>query len=412
MKIIHHVKTAYTGISTNKSRSLLTILGIVIGIASIMIVMSLGQGAQSLILGQIEGMGSNIVTVQSGKKTNNPSDAMGRIMDALKEKDVNALRRPANVQGIKDITPTVFLPTTVNYEGEKISTGIFGASEMVLDILREYPEQGSFFTAEDIRQKSRVAVLGWEVYEDLFGRSDAIGQTIRIKGQPFRVIGIFPNTNKASFFSTKSMIIVPYSSAQQYLTGQDYFTEIIIQVEEGFSMDRVVADIEATMLESHGIDRMDDADFHVVTQKEIVDSISTVTDILTWLLASVAAISLLVGGIGIMNIMLVSVTERTREIGLRKALGATEGTILYQFLFESIILTAIGGVIGIILGGAFSFLVSIFLSNVMNLDWKFEFPIFAAFLGLSVSALIGLVFGLYPARNAARKSPMEALRSE
>ena len=205
---------------------------------------------------------------------------------------------------------------------------------------------------------------------------------------------------------------MPYTTAQLYLLGIDYFHEIIVKAESQEAVLRTVRDIELTLRENHGITDPEDDDFFVTTQEGIVEQVQIIIGSLTAFLSSVVAIALVVGGIGVMNIMLVSVTERTREIGLRKAVGATEGDILSQFLFEAVILTVVGGIIGIILGTGLSFLASFVLTAILGVTWIFVFPITAALLGLFVSGLVGLVFGLYPARQAARKSPIEALRYE
>lgn len=412
MTLKHSFNTALSGLGTHKSRSALTILGIVIGITAIMLIMSVGKGAQSLILNQIQGLGSKTIAVVPGREPKGPSDFAQIFSDSLKESDLAELKKRSNVPTLGEIMPVVFGGETASYGNETYRLTIFGASELMTKMFDISPAIGTMFADEDIKSRTDVAVIGAKVKEELFGSSDALGQKIKIKGRNFRVIGVLPKKGQISFFNFDEIAIVPYTTAQQYIFGIKYFHRFIIQAESETALSRTVRDIEATLRSTHGVANHEKDDFFVETQADIAARLSAVTDILTLFLISVAGISLLVGGIGIMNIMLVSVTERTREIGLRKAIGATEKNILTQFLLEAIMLTVVGGTVGIILGAALSFIASLLLSGIVGLDWEFTFPLSAGFLGLGVAACIGLLFGLYPARQASLKSPIEALRYE
>ena len=406
------VQTALGGLHTNKTRSALTILGIVIGIMAIVLVMSIGEGANSLILGQVQGLGSKTMFIVPGKDSEGPSNFSSMFSDSLKEREVQALLKKANVPTLADLSPMVMVPGSISWKGDTFLPTTIGSSEIMREILDLRVEKGEFFSREEMRQNENVAVIGQKAREELFGESEAVGEKVKIKGQTFRVIGVLAKKGRTGLLDVDEAIFIPYTTAQKYLMGADHYNEVIARATSEESVKRTVRDIETTLRELHNISNPEDDDFRVHTQEDIAERIGSITGVLTALLASVAAISLLVGGIGIMNIMLVSVTERTKEIGLRKALGATDKDILLQFLLESIILTMIGGVIGIALGASLSFAASLVLSKALGVSWAFVFPIQGAILGVGVSLVTGLIFGIYPAREAAKKSPIEALRYE
>jgi len=387
-------------------------LGIVIGITAIIIVMSLGQGAQDLILNQVQGMGSRTVVVIPGREPKGPADSAQIFSDSLKERDLALLRNKINVPTASKVMPILFGGETGSYGGETFRLTIFGASEDIPEFFDLAPEQGIFFTAEDIRSRADVVVIGDRIREELFGSADALGQRIRVKDRNFRVIGILPKKGQVSFFNFDETAIIPYTTAQQYIFSIKYFHRFFIEADSEATIKRTVEDATQTLRNAHSITNPDKDDFFIQTQADLASRLGVITDVLTLFLVAVAAISLVVGGIGIMNIMLVSVTERTREIGLRKALGATDRDILIQFLLEAMMLTGIGGCIGIILGVSIAFGASLVLTRVIGFGWQFSFPLNATLIALGVSTGIGLVFGIYPAQQAAKKSPIEALRYE
>jgi putative ABC transport system permease protein len=409
-----NITTALKGVSANRSRSLLTILGIVIGITAIMVMMSIGKGAENLILNEIGGLGAETIVIRPGREPMGPSDIGSTLFsDSLKNRDLDFLRRKENVPELIDIMPALVVPGPVSFEGETFGPDILGGSaEFFSKAFNVFTSEGVLFDENDIKANASVAVIGPEVKKELFGESNAVGENIKIKNRRFRVVGVLAEKGQVSFLNFDRIVIIPYSTAQLYLLGIDYFHEIILKTTSPDVVDRTVHDIEITMREAHGITDPEKDDFFVVTQQGIVEQIRVILGALTAFLSSVVAIALVVGGIGIMNIMLVSVTERTKEIGLRKAIGATNKNIMTQFLLEAIILTLVGGIIGIILGAILSLSAGIIISQVLSVEWEFVFPISAVLLGLGVASVVGLIFGLYPARKASQKDPIEALRYE
>jgi putative ABC transport system permease protein len=414
MKLGHIFTTSYKALYTHKTRSALTILGIVIGITAIILIMAVGYGAENLIIGQLSGMGAEIIVVRPGREPKGPSDfAEALFSDSLKERDVMALKNKSNIPGLQAVAPAVIVPGSASYMGETYKPTVFGwTASMMEDLFDIKASEGVFFDDVDVRQKSSVAIIGAKVKKELFGNSDAIGKNIKIKNRNFKVVAVLEQRGQVSFFNVDELVLLPYTTAASYLLGVDYYHEIIVKAETPEAVARTVRDIEITLREMHNITDPTKDDFYVETQQGLVNQVKIITGVLTLFLTAVVSISLVVGGIGIMNIMLVSVTERTREIGLRKSLGATEKDIMTQFLLEAVTLTTTGGIIGVILGAILSFLMSIILTQVAGLDWGFSLPLIAVVLGFGVSAGVGLVFGIYPAKKASEKSPIEALRYE
>lgn len=351
MNLYSTFRTALRALRSNIGRSLLTILGIVIGIVAIVLVVSLGQGARELVLGQIQSIGGNILVVRPGRPPEGPSGFAETILaDSIRERDVEALRRSDNAPGVASVNPALLVSGAMTYQDQLYRPMAFGwTAEAMVDFFNIFPAEGDYFTPDDIQRRAKVVVLGSRVRQELFGDSQALGEFVKIRGQSLRVVGVLPPVGQISLFNADELALIPYSTAQKDLLGINHYHELMIRVKDWVDPNEVAEDIRATLRDLHGIDDPKKDDFFVLTQQDIVARVSTVTRTLTIFLVAIASIALVVGGVGIMNIMLVSVIERTREIGLRKAVGATNQDIQRQFLLEAVLLTGSGGVIGTVL---------------------------------------------------------------
>ncbi|MCF7830376.1 ABC transporter permease [Candidatus Gracilibacteria bacterium] len=400
------LEEAFSALTVNKVRSGLTILGIVIGIGSVIAMVAIGQGAQDSIQDSIKSIGSNLIMVRPGFQRGSGGVRSGRgSAQTLTQKDADSIAK--EIPLAQSVAPEISRSYQVTAKSKNTNTRTIGTVALYSKIRNIEMETGSFISDQNVRSLSRVAVIGPTTALDLFGEgSNPIGNKIRINRIDFTIIGVTKAKGESGFGSSDDIIYLPISTAQRFLANDDYVSMISIQTENQEEMTMLQEQITELLLRRHNIGDPTLADFSVVNQADIVETASSIAKTFTILLASIAGISLIVGGIGIMNMMLTTVTERTREIGLRKAIGAQKRDISTQFLMESVILTFFGGLIGIILGAGISFAVEKLANISTNISLS------SVFLAFCVSAVIGIVFGYYPAKRAAGFNPIEALRYE
>ncbi len=413
MNLINPIKISYKNLMAAKFRSFLTVLGIIIGIASVIVVMAVGAGAQQLILDQVNSVGSNLIAVLPGasEEKGPPAQVFGIVTTTLKQADLDAVLKKKNVQNVVSASGYVSGVGIATFENNSISKSFQGVSADLPNVENIDLESGRFFSQEENAGLARVAVIGANVARDLFNDQDPIGKVFSLKNVNFVVIGLVEKKGGGGITNSDETILIPLLTAQKLLLGIDYLNFIRIKIDSLENMDRAVAEVEYTIRARHNIKNKEDDDFSVRNTAQALATITNVTNVLKYFLIGIAAISLVVGGVGIMNIMLISVNQRVREVGLRRAVGAKSSHIMTQFLIESAFITLIGGLIGILMGITFSFLVSVVI-NALGYSWQFLISLTSIFIATIVSVAIGVLFGIYPAYKASEISPTEALRYE
>lgn len=406
MNLTNLFKIALQALNGNKFRGFLTMLGIIIGVAAVITMLAIGQGSKRSIQDQISTMGSNMINIRPGGEQFGGVRRSAGEMQTLKLEDYQAILNEAEY--ITAVTPEVSTSGQVIFGANNSPTSAYGVNTAYLGIRKYAIAQGEMFTDEDIRTSAKVCVIGQTVVENLFTNGeDPIGQTIRFNKIPFRVIGVLESKGDNTMgMDQDDLILAPYTTVQKRILAITYIQSMAVSAVSEDATEDAIASIEDVMRRQHKIGVNDEDDFNVRSQKELISMMSSTTDMMTILLACIAGISLLVGGIGIMNIMYVSVTERTREIGLRMSIGAKGFDILMQFLIEAVLLSVTGGILGVIIGVGSSFLVK----NILS--WPIDIQIYTVVLSFLVCTITGVFFGWYPAKKAADLDPIEALRYE
>lgn len=397
------IQTSLQALRRNVLRTSLTMLGIIIGITSVILIVSIGRGAVAFITNELSSFGTDYFQINPGE--NNTSTFTGT--NTLTLKDVEAIENDVSITNINKVVPLAMATAIVSANGEEDSLSITGSTAEVIEILRPEIIYGEFLTEEHDLTSERVVVLGSEAAETFFGEdTNPVGERVRIKNTPFRVIGVAKSESALAGSILNRSVYVPINVVFNEIQGEERIQEIDISVHDENQINQTIEDVEALLRDRHKIEEGEDDDFRITSAQDILTTIQTITGLLTTMIAAISGISLVVGGVGVMNIMLVSVTERTREIGLLKAIGAKERDILTQFLIEAVVMTMLGGIIGIILGIAGAYIIA----KAVNIPFVLDFV--AILIAVGVSSAVGILFGYYPAKRAAKLSPIDALRHE
>jgi len=396
------VKSAIASLKANVLRTSLTMLGIIIGISSVILIVSIGQGAVSFVTNELSSFGTNVFSINPG------SGAFSSVAgaDTLTLDDVEAIGQDESLTNVDKVIPVANSTAEVSANGENKTLIINGTNQDAIDVLKPEIIEGEFLSEDNVLEKDRVVVIGVDAVKDFFGEdASVVGETLRLDNKSFKIIGVARSDSALAGGFLNNSLFVPLEVAKEF-SGGERIQEIDVRVINSDAINQTIEDVELLLRDRHNIRDGEENDFVISSFQDILSTVQTITGLLTAMVAGISAISLVVGGVGVMNIMLVSVTERTKEIGLLKSIGAKQKDILTQFLIEAMVMTFSGGVIGVFIGVGGAFLITLFAP----IPFTLSFP--AIFVAVGVSTLVGLVFGLYPARRAARLNPIDALRYE